>query len=137
MFGVIVLVLAGLGYLLFGLYFCFAPDAALPMLGLPAQLPSAAIVELRTFYGGLELALGTLLLAAAGQKPYRNAGLWLAMVSFATLALCRLGLMWGAHVSSPALLASLGVELFLAVLAFIALVKSKACRPLAEQANRA
>lgn len=82
------LLVGGLGFLGFGLLMSVAPQAAMASLGLtvPDGVPTT---EIRAFYGGLELALGGLLLAAMVQPAYRRAGLWLGCISYGAVAATR------------------------------------------------
>ncbi|WP_339829305.1 DUF4345 family protein [uncultured Arenimonas sp.] len=73
-FGKWVLVLAGLGFLGFGVAITAAPAAVLAGVGITGS--PAGLVELRAFYGGLELGLGTFLLVCAARPAWREAGLW-------------------------------------------------------------
>lgn len=73
-FGKWVLVLAGLGFLGFGLAIAVAPAAVLGSVGISGT--AAGLVELRAFYGGLELGLGAFLLICAARPDWREAGLW-------------------------------------------------------------
>ncbi len=73
-FGGAVLVLAGLGFLGFGVAIVWAPAAVLGAVGISGT--AAGLVELRAFYGGLELGLGAFLLACAFKPGWRRPGLW-------------------------------------------------------------
>jgi hypothetical protein len=86
---VLVLVLAGLGFLGFGLWFLVDPVVPLAAIGIRAEGPAAA-TEFRAFYGGLELGLGALLLAAAARPAWRRPGLWLVLAANGGIALGRL-----------------------------------------------
>jgi hypothetical protein len=81
--------LAGLGFLGFGLWLLAEPVAPLAGLGIVAESAPARI-ELRTFYGGLEVGLGLWLLAAGTRPDWRRAALWLVLLSHAGLGLTRL-----------------------------------------------
>lgn len=75
MLGKLVLVLAGLMYLVFGVGFLIGPTWLGEKAGV---LPDGALgrVELRSFYGGMEVGLGLFLLgAAAARKQVRAMGL--------------------------------------------------------------
>jgi hypothetical protein len=73
-------VLAGLGFLGYGIAFLIAPEATLAGAGM--QLTgTGAVVELRAFYGGLEIGLGVwLVVAGFRDRPLRPA-LWLTLAS--------------------------------------------------------
>lgn len=83
----LVLVLAGLGFLGFGIAIAAAPEAVLAPVGVSAT--AAGWVELRAFYGGLELGLGLALLAAATRPAWRRPGLWLVALANGGIALAR------------------------------------------------
>ena len=101
----IALVLGGLGFVIFGVAMSVAPQAVMASIGwqIPDGVPTT---EVRAFYGGLELALGVLLLAAARNPAYRRAGLILGGVSYGLVGLTRAagmlidgtggGFLWGA-----------------------------------------
>jgi hypothetical protein len=80
--------LAGLGFLAFGLWLVLAPAAALAPLGITAT--PTGLIELRAFYGGLELGLGAFFLACAAKPDWRRAGLWLTLLSNGGIGLTRL-----------------------------------------------
>ncbi len=73
-FRIVVLSLAGLGFLGFGLAIVAAPEAVLGAVGISGT--TAGMIELRSFYGGLELGLGAFLLACAAKPAWRLPGLW-------------------------------------------------------------
>lgn len=82
------LVIGGVGFLAFGAWMLVAPQAAMAMVGI--ALPNGApTTEIRAFYGGLELGLGALLLAAVHKVQYHRAGLVLGCVSYGSIALAR------------------------------------------------
>ncbi len=83
-----VLVLAGLGFLGFGLAIVAAPAAVLEPVGISGS--AAGLVELRAFYGGLELGLAAFLLACAARPDWREPGLWLVALSNGGIAATRL-----------------------------------------------
>ena len=95
----IALGLASLGFLGFGTAALIAPVQV--MAGADLVLTDArAIVEIRAFYGGLELALGVLLLLAIKAK-YQSAGLILGFASYFGIAIARaLGMIIGGASSS-------------------------------------
>ncbi len=84
-----VLALAGLGFLGFGLWFLVDPIGPLAANGISASGAPAA-TEFRAFYGGLELGLGALLLAASLRPAWRVPGLWLVLAANGGIALGRL-----------------------------------------------
>lgn len=83
-----VLVLAGLGFMGFGLAIVAAPGQVLGAVGISGS--PAGLVELRAFYGGLELGLGGFLLACAARPDWRQPGLWLVALSNGGIAAARL-----------------------------------------------
>jgi hypothetical protein len=108
------LLVGGLGFLGFGLLMLIAPQAAMASLGLtvPDGVPTT---EIRAFYGGLELALGGLLLTAMVQPDYRRGGLWLGAVSYGTVAVTRcLGMLIDSS-GGNFLLGALTLEIVLAI----------------------
>lgn len=86
---VLVLVLAGLGFLGFGLWFLVDPVAPLAAIGIRTE-GAAATAEFRAFYGGLEVGLGALLIAAAACRTQHRAGLWLVLAANGGIAFGRL-----------------------------------------------
>lgn len=87
-FGKWVLVLAGLGFLGFGLAIVAAPAAVLGGVGISGT--PAGLVELRAFYGGLELGLAAFLLACAARPAWREPGLWSVALVNGGIAAARL-----------------------------------------------
>lgn len=85
----IVLALAGLGFLGFGLWFLIDPITPLAMIGITVSGAPAA-TEFRAFYGGLEVGLAALLLFAAAKPEWRTAGLWLVIAANGGIAVGRL-----------------------------------------------
>ena len=65
-FAIVVLVLAGLGFLGFGLWLVVDPAGGLATVDIAATSP-AGLIELRGFYGGLELGLGVFFLMCAAR----------------------------------------------------------------------
>ena len=117
----LILVLAGVGLVGFGLAAIIDPIALWSAFGLPAVEDPAVRIELRAFYGGLEIGLGGWMLAHASAPDKVRTGLWLAVVVYGSLAAGRgLGMVidtaggyvWGAFVT----------ELLLALLGGVALV---------------
>lgn len=88
-FRTLVLVLAGLGFLGFGLWFLVDPIAPLAAIGITATGAPAA-TEFRAFYGGLEVGLAALMLYAAAKPQWRIAGLWLVIATNGGIAAGRL-----------------------------------------------
>ena len=84
-----VLALAGLGFLGFGLWFLVDPIGPLAAIGITATGAPAA-TEFRAFYGGLEVGLGVLMVAAAIRPAWRIPGLWLVIATNGGIAAGRL-----------------------------------------------
>lgn len=119
-FNLIVLWLGGLGFLAFGAAFLLSPLPTMLMSGIALEGPLAA-TELMAFYGGLELALGSLILACALQPARRRDGLWLMLVVYAGIGLSRLAGMLAHGTDTSFLRIALALELGLALLAAIGL----------------
>jgi|JI10StandDraft_1071094.scaffolds.fasta_scaffold16781_6 hypothetical protein len=114
------LAIGGLGFLGFGALMLVAPQIAMASLGLvvPDGVPTT---EIRAFYGGLELGLGALLLAACRKVQYQRAGLVLGCVSYGSVATARALGMLIDGTGGGFLWAALGVETSLALLFWYAL----------------
>ncbi len=112
--------IAGLGFLGFGLACLIVPVATLGAAGVQVE-GALATVELRAFYGGLELGLGALLVSAALAPQYRRAGLWLCLAAYGGIGLTRAAAMLVDQVASPFLWTAMAVELAFAALAAVAL----------------
>jgi hypothetical protein len=87
-FRVAVLSLAGLGFLGFGLAIVAAPEAVLAPVGISGT--TAGLIELRAFYGGLELGLAAFLFACAARPAWREPGLWSVALVNGGIAAARL-----------------------------------------------
>jgi hypothetical protein len=119
-----VLLLSSLSLLGFGIAITYAPLEVMAMAAVEAE-GAAAAVELRAFYGGLELALGALVLICAWYPARRRDGLWLSLFIFAGIGLTRAaGMLWE-DVSSGFLQLALAVELGTAALAALALYSGR------------
>lgn len=116
---VVVITIAGLGFLGFGIVLLCWPDMALPGLGIQA-LSEQAQVEVRAMYGGLELGLGILLLTCFASDRQRF-GLQLSLASYGGLGMARLLSMLAIGVATPFLWFALAWEAVIALLALIAL----------------
>jgi Domain of unknown function (DUF4345) len=119
MFAKYILILVGLVFMAFGIAFLAKPVDLAPMLGITAP-SSHALVEIRAFYGGLELTLGLILLLAAGSERHHRLGLALAVALCASLGLVRAVAMLTSGTSNTGLLVTLAIELGLAILGVIA-----------------
>jgi hypothetical protein len=85
----VVLALCAIGFLAFGLWLLVDPAGALGKIGIEAR-NATALVELRAFYGGMELGLGLFLLACLLRPEWRQAGLWLVLLANGGAGLARL-----------------------------------------------
>lgn len=111
--------LGGSGFLGFGLAFLIAPLQTLAAAGIELSGDLAA-TELRAFYGGLEVALGGLLIAADLIGARRH-GLILCLASYGGIGLARaLGIALAGS-ATPFLWAALATELTLAALSALSL----------------
>ena len=88
-FSIFVLVLAALGFLGFGAWLLVDPVGGLAGVGI-AGTTAAGVVELRAFYGGLEVGLGLFLLLCSARPDWRVPGLWLVLLSNLAIGLTRL-----------------------------------------------
>lgn len=88
MFSRLVLAIAALGLLGFGVWMLIAPQAVLAMIGISLQGP-AALTEIRAFYGGLEIGLGLALCFGLLVPGWQRPGLALAALCYGTVALSR------------------------------------------------
>lgn len=122
--GIIALWLGGLGFLAFGVAFLAAPLETFALAGVALQGPVAAAAVM-AFYGGLEIALGGLLVACALQPARRRDGLLLMAAVYAGIGLARLAGMLAHDADSSFLRIALGLELGLAALAIAALVATR------------
>ena len=118
-FPVIVLVLAGLGFAGFGAWLVFDPGG-LARVDIAASAPQG-LVELRAFYGGMELGLGLFLLACAAKPEWREAGLWLVLLANGATGLARVaGIAAAGWLFTPFLVGALVWEFGFAVLGALA-----------------
>lgn len=86
----LIVIIAGLGFLAFGVVMLVAPIAAFGVVDLVFPDEPLTRIELRAFYGGLELGLGSLLLACALNREHLQAGLWLTAASYGGIGTARL-----------------------------------------------
>jgi hypothetical protein len=115
--------LAGLGFLGFGLAFLVDPRGTLALAGVATEGAIAA-TELRAFYGGAELALGALILACALRPARHRDGLWLTLVCYGAIGLTRAAGMLIDGSDSSFLRLALGTELGLMVFSGLLLARS-------------
>ncbi len=115
----IIVWIAGLGFIGFGALIAADPIGSFAWMGLPMTDAPAYRVELRAFYGGLELGLGALLVYCALNAP--RAGLWLVVASLGGIGAARAIAMALEGYAAPLFWFALATELGLAALALIAL----------------
>lgn len=120
-FELVVLWLSGLGLLGFGLAFVIAPLPAMATAGLVLE-GAVAATELRAFYGGLELALGGLVIACALRPERRRDGLVLTLAIFAGIGLVRFASMLATGASTSFLWLAGATEVGLALGAAVCLM---------------
>ena len=113
----IVLWLGGLGFIGFGAAFLVAPLQTMAMIGIPLQGTLAA-TELRAFYGGLELALGLLLLRAALKPALWSEGLLVSLAAYGGIGGARLLGIALAGSATPFLWFATAIELGLALMSW-------------------
>ena len=89
LFPILVLALCALGFLGFGTWLLADPASALAKIGIHASSPTG-LVELRAFYGGMELGLGLFLAGCLWRPEWREAGLWLVVLANGGAGLARL-----------------------------------------------
>ncbi len=120
----IVAILAGIGFLGFGLVMLFDPIGMLEKFGISLSSNPVLVTELRAFYGGLEIGLGLLLLRHV-QKQRLDDALRLAAFSYGFIGTVRLASMIFANVYINTFLLALLVELGIAVIAAVLLVRRR------------
>ena len=120
MFAAIVLLLAGLQLLAFGLMAAFDPVGLLGPLGFVLN-SNEAIAEARAFYGGAEIGLGVLMSVCALKPQWREAGLVLVAACFSGIGIVRAIAMATSSTHTTFLVFALCVEIVLVILAVWAL----------------
>lgn len=116
----LVLLLSGLSFIGFGIWFFLDPLE--PLLGLGGSIEGSAIpLELRAFYGGGEIGLGAFLLLCAMRADWYRPGLWLVLLVNLCTGLARAFALLGGGPPLPFFLAALGWEFGFALLAAVAL----------------
>ena len=123
-FSIFVLALAGLGFLGFGAWLVFDPVGGLAGVGIAGTTP-AGVIELRAFYGGLEIGLGLFLLLCAAQPDWRTPGLWLVLLSNLAIGVTRLYGIGDSGVFNNFFAAALVWELGFSALAAIGLMRRR------------
>lgn len=119
LFARILLWLAGLGFIAFGIAFIVDPLGTLGATGIAISGDLAA-TELRAFYGGLELGLGGFLIATDLVAGMRRTGLLLCATSYGSIGLARLLGIALAGSATPFLWFALATELAFCVLGLVA-----------------
>ena len=112
----VVLWLSGLSLLGFGVAFLVAPLETMASAGITLTGALEA-TELRAFYGGLEVALGVLVVACVLSPARRRDGLVLTLAIFAGIGLARLSGMLLSGADTGFLRFALSTELGFALLA--------------------
>ena len=116
----IVLILTGLIYLAFGIFFLVAPEQAATIVSYWLGGPTA-FTEARAFYGGLEIGLAAFLTVCAGVRRFVPVGLLAVLLLCGGTAAARLVGMVVDESRSTVVLVSLATELVVAALAATAL----------------
>jgi hypothetical protein len=119
-FPMLLLTLAGAGFLGFGSWLIVDPVAGLAQVGVAAT-STAGWIELRALYGGLELGLGLFLLICARRPDWRRPGLWLVLLGNGGIGAVRLAGIVSSGIFSSFLAVALAWELGFALLAAAAL----------------
>ena len=88
LFPTVVMALCALGFLGFGFWLLSDP-AALEKVGIQAA-SKVGTVELRAFYGGMEIGLGIFLAMCLWRPEWQSAGLWLVLLANGGAGLARL-----------------------------------------------
>ena len=88
-FPTVVLALCALGFLVFGLWLLVDPVGALGKIGIQAS-DKVGLVELRAFYGGMEIGLALFLGMCLLRPEWQGAGLWLVVLANGGAGLARL-----------------------------------------------
>jgi len=118
----LLLAVAGLGFLGFGLWLIVDPAGGLAVVGIAAANP-AGLIELRALYGGLELGLAVFFLLCAMRPDWRRSGLWAVLLGNGGIGLTRLAGIALSGVFTPFFAAALVWELGFAGLAGWALCR--------------
>ncbi len=119
-FARVVLVLTGLIYLAFGIFFLVDPEQAATIVCYWLGGPTA-FTEVRAFYGGLEIGLAAFLVVCAAVRRFVPAGLLATLLLCGGTAAGRLVGMVVDESRSTVVVVSLAVELVVVALAAIAL----------------
>jgi hypothetical protein len=110
------LIIAGLMWVLYGIYLLVMPQALAATAGVAATTLTG-VIELRAMYGGLEMAVGAFALSAAVLPGMLRSGLLAMGLACAGLGLTRLGSAAAAGEFSTYTRQGLALELTLTALA--------------------
>lgn len=125
--------LSGLSFLGFGVAFLIDPIGTLLLAGVATEGAIAA-TELRAFYGGVEIALGALILFCATRGTRWRDGLWLTLICYGAIGVTRIAGMAIDGSDSFFLKFAAATEIGLALLAITAL---RVCRSALQRATEA
>lgn len=89
MFTKIFLILQGLGFILFGAYCFFNPQAMIDVLGAPS-MSSEGVYEMRGIYGGVTFAMGVLILFGGLKQTMRRTALFALLAYTGGYAISRI-----------------------------------------------
>ncbi|MFK7957736.1 MAG: DUF4345 family protein [Lysobacterales bacterium] len=127
---ILLIALSGAAFLIFGVWLLVSPLEGLASFGVNLAAEPTHRIEIRAFYGGLEIGLGLLLLKFAFSAQYRRAGLWLVVASYGALAAARIvGIVAESGAIPQMAWVALAVELALGVLGLAALMMSRNGEP--------
>ena len=85
----VVLALCAVGFLGFGLWLLVDPVGALAKIGI-VSTSKVGEVELRAFYGGMEIGLGLFVAWCCFRPEWQQAGLWMVLLASGGAGLARL-----------------------------------------------
>jgi len=121
----IVLIVSGLMLLAFGVACLIKPISVLSNMGL--NLPNDPMIrtELRAFYGGLEIALGIVLVYCAFNPTLVKPALWLCFLIFACVGGARLMGILIDHSATRTMIIVTAFEWAIAIAALIPLLSNK------------
>lgn len=120
------LALVGLAFLLSGSLYMTHPADLVALAGIQLTGP-ASVVEVRAYYGGVQLAVGLFMLASVLRPALRESAVLLSTILFLGMALGRVsGVVLGGQFDTYHLVC-LGMETGAALLGTWMLVKSERC----------
>jgi hypothetical protein len=115
-----ILIYLGAGILLaFGASMAATPIDMFAWMSLPMPDDAVHRIELRAFYGGLEMGLGALLLFWARSPEYTRAALWLVAGSYGSVGVVRLAAIAIEGGAPTGLIVALLIELGIAITAVV------------------